>query len=90
MLLDNDSRDYIGYCLSSIEDSLGVIDSIYIKNQYRKFGLGDKLINSSLKWFESNAIINIEINVIYANDEVLPFYEHYGFHVGNYILKRTL
>lgn len=33
-------------------------------------------------------ITNIEIGVVYANDEALPFYEHYGFHIGNYVLKR--
>lgn len=89
ILLDNDTGNYIGYCLSSIEDNLGEIESIYIENQYRKFRLGDKLMKNALTWFESNTITNIEINVVYANDEALPFYERYGFHVGNYILKRN-
>jgi len=88
ILLDSDKGNYIGYCLSSIEDTLGEIESIYIEKQYRKFGLGDKLMKSALKWFESKEITNIEINVVYANDEALPFYERHGFHVGNYILKR--
>ena len=89
ILLDNDTGNYIGYCLSSIEDNLGEIESIYIENQYRKFRLGDKLMMNALTWFESNTITNIQINVVYANDEALPFYERYGFHVGNYTLKRN-
>jgi len=89
MLLDRDNGNYIGYCLSSIEDNLGEIESIYIENQYRKFRLGDKLMKNALAWFEANSITNIQINVVYANDEALPFYERYGFHVGNYILKRN-
>ena len=89
MLLDSDNGDYIGYCLSSIQDTLGEIESIYIQSQYRKFKLGDKLMNNALNWFESNAVTNIEISVVYANDEALPFYEHYGFHIGNYTLKRN-
>ncbi|WML33464.1 GNAT family N-acetyltransferase [Clostridium sp. OS1-26] len=89
MLLDSYTGNYVGYCLSSIEDNLGEIESIYIEKQYRKFKLGDKLMKNALKWFESNSITNIEINVVYANDEALSFYERYGFHVGNYILKRT-
>jgi diamine N-acetyltransferase len=89
MLLDSDTGNYVGYCLSSIEDNSGEIESIYIESQYRKFKLGDKLMKNALNWFESNSITNIVINVVYANDEVLPFYEHYGFHIGNYILKRT-
>lgn len=88
MLLDSDTGEYIGYCLSSIEDKLGEIESIFIESNYRKFKLGDKLMRSSLKWFELNLVTNIQINVVYANDEALPFYEYYGFYIGNYILKR--
>lgn len=89
VLLDNDGREYVGYCLSSIEDNLGEIESIFIEKKYRKQGLGDKLVQSALKWFELKEIENIEINVVYANDGVLPFYERHGFHIGNYILKRN-
>lgn len=88
MLLDKDIGNYIGYCLCSIEDNIGDIESIFIENQYRKLKLGDKLMRSALNWFELNAVTDIEINVVYANDEALPFYERYGFHIGNYILKR--
>jgi len=89
VLLDSDTGGYVGYCLSSIEDTLGEIESIFIEEQYRKFGLGDQLMNNALKWFKYNRIENIEINVVYANEEVLPFYERCGFHVGNYILKNN-
>lgn len=89
VLLDNDEREYVGYCLSSIEDNLGEIESIFIEKKYRKQGLGDKLVQSALKWFELKGIKNIEINVVYANDGALPFYERHGFHIGNYILKRN-
>jgi diamine N-acetyltransferase len=89
MLLDNDTENYIGYCLSSIEDNLGEIESIFIEENYRRFKLGDKLMENALKWFESNSITNIEISVVYANDEVLRFYERHGFRIGNYTLKRS-
>ena len=46
-------------------------------------------MKNALAWFESNSITNIEINVVYANEEVLSFYERCGFHVGNYILKNN-
>lgn len=90
VLLDTEKDEYIGYCLCSIEDTFGEIESIFIEEQYRKFGLGDKLMKSSLKWFESNGIAKIEINVVYANDEVLLFYKKHGFFIGNYILKRKI
>lgn len=89
MIFDSDTGNYVGYCLSSIEGNLGEIESIYIEEQYRKLKLGDKLMKNALNWFNSNAITNLEINVVYANDTALPFYERYGFYVGNYLLKRT-
>lgn len=89
VLLDNDKREYVGYCLSSIKEGLGEIESLFIEKTYRKHGLGDKLINNALDWFESKGIKNIEVSVVYANDEALPFYERHGFHIGNYILKRN-
>ncbi|AQS06637.1 GNAT family N-acetyltransferase [Clostridium beijerinckii] len=89
MLLDNETENYVGYCLSSIEDNLGEIESIFVEKKYRKLKLGDKLIKNALSWFESNDITDIQINVVYANDEALPFYSNYGFKIGNYILKRT-
>jgi len=87
MLWNSEIDNYVGYCLSSIKDNLGEIESIYIEDNYRKFGLGGKLMESSLNWFESNGITNIQIGVAYANDEALPFYKRYGFYIGNYILR---
>lgn len=89
LLLDHNTGNYIGYCVSSIEDEVGEIESIFIEKDYRKYKLGDKLMTNALNWFEAHSIKNIEINVVYANDEALPFYERYGFQVGSYILKRT-
>ncbi|MCR1951577.1 hypothetical protein NSA50_11005 [Clostridium sp. DSM 100503] len=44
---------------------------------------------NTLNWFKSYSITDIQINVVYANDEAIPFYNRYGFYIGNYILKRT-
>ena len=87
VILDNDTMEYVGYCLSSIEDNIGEIESIFIEKQYRRYKLGDKLMVNALNWFEYNSITNILINL--ANDEAIPFYKRYGFYIGNYILKRT-
>ncbi|MCB2294251.1 GNAT family N-acetyltransferase [Clostridium algoriphilum] len=88
MLLDNNNGKYIGYSLSSIENNLGEIESIYIDVKYRRIGLGGKIMRDALNWFEVNSITDIQMNVVYANVEALLFYERYGFYIGNYILKR--
>ena len=87
MLLDKDTGSYVGYCLSSIEDNLGEIESIYIENKYRKLGLGFKLMKSALKWFEEHEVTNVSIGVAYGNNEALPFYRSFGFNIASYVLK---
>lgn len=88
MLYDSDAGEFVGYCLSSIEEEDGEIESIFIDKHYRKYGLGRRLMESALRWFEHEGITNIQIGVVYANDEALPFYERYGFKVSSYVLKR--
>lgn len=88
VILDNDNSEYVGYCLSSIDGASGEVQSIYIEKEYRKYGLGGKLMERALNWFEENEIANITIGVIYGNEEALPFYARYGFIPLSYNLKR--
>lgn len=43
------SGETIGYCIASIDDLVGEIDSIFIQEQYRRTGIGTELLNFSLK-----------------------------------------
>lgn len=90
ILFDDEKNRYVGYCLSSIEGYSGEIESIFIEKEYRKFGFGGKLMESALKWFKEKNIKDIKINVVYNNNDALPFYERYGFKVGNYILSQPI
>ncbi len=83
-----DNNEVIGYCISSItNDSEGEIDSIYIKPGYRKERLGSKLMNKSMDWFAKENVTNVEILVAHGNEEVLSFYEKFGFYPRTYKLK---
>lgn len=90
ILFDDEKNKYVGYCLSSIEDFQGEIESIFIEKEYRKYGQGGKLIESALEWFKDKNISDIKINVVYNNSDALPFYERYGFRIGNYILSSPI
>lgn len=89
MLQDEDSGRYVGYCISSIEGGQGEIESIYIESEYRKYGHGGRLMEEALNWFQEHGIENILIDVVYDNGDALPFYERYGFHISNYVLKQS-
>ncbi len=83
-----DGERAAGYCISSIENGSGEIESIYIEPELRGGGWGGKLIERALSWFEENGIEDISIGVVYDNKDALPFYERYGFQISTYVLKR--
>lgn len=82
--------EYIGYCISSItNESKGEIDSIFITSNYRESGTGSEFMNRALKWFEESGITDIYISVVVGNEEVLGFYNKFGFKPRTIYLKRT-
>jgi len=85
---ESETKEIIGYCISSIDrDGQGEIDSIYILDVNRGMGVGNVLMERTLKWFEDQGIINIYISVLYGNEQAIKFYENYGFYPRTYLLK---
>ena len=69
----------IGYCISSIADDTGEIDSIYVKDDYRNRCVGNMLMEASLRWLKTNNAKLINVAVSIGNEEVFGFYAKYGF-----------
>lgn len=69
----------IGYCIASVVDGVGEIDSIYITPDYRDSHVGSTLINISLNWIKLNNTKKIIVAVSAGNEEVLNFYSQFGF-----------
>ena len=78
---DRDTGEIIGYCVSTIsKQNTGEIDSIYIKENYRRSGIGDCLIKKALRWMKERAVERRVVEVIVNNEAALRFYERYGFY----------
>ena len=77
-----------GYCIVSIVERQGCLESICVRRDCRGLGIGGRLMEKALAWFEKEGISDITIDVVYDNHEALPFYQRYGFYVSTYILKR--
>lgn len=89
LVKDNNKDLYVGYCISSIsEENVGEIDSLYVDKRYRKYGVGDRLMKDALKWFDNNSVILKTIVVAEGNEEVLKFYEKYGFYTKKLVLQQ--
>ncbi|MFT9497963.1 GNAT family N-acetyltransferase [Anaerosolibacter sp.] len=89
LVKDIEKDRYIGYCISTVDKELiGEIDSLYIEQEYRKYGLGDKLMKSALDWLDSNEARIKIIGVTEGNEKALAFYEKYGFYKRRIVLEQ--
>lgn len=90
LIKEKDKAEYIGYCISTInKDLIGEIDSLFVEKEYRKYGLGDKLMNRALEWLDSNQVKTKIIGVAEGNENVLEFYKRYGFYKRRVILEQV-
>ena len=69
----------VGYCIATVNENLGEIDSIFIKKEHRGNNLGHKLIQKALSWLNKFKCDVINVFVAEGNESALPFYEKFGF-----------
>ena len=86
---DNDADEIIGYCISSISENLeGEIDSIYLIEKYRSFGIGDELMKRSLNWMDEKGVKTKKIMIAAGNEDTIEFYRRYNFFPKHIILEQ--
>lgn len=87
---DNDADEVIGYCISSISNELtGEIDSIFLEEEYRSSGIGNKLIERTLKWMDEKEVKTKKIMIAAGNEDTLAFYAHHNFFPKHIILEQV-
>jgi GNAT superfamily N-acetyltransferase len=74
--------------LSSVKrDNVGCLSQFYIKEEYRKMGIGSVLFDMSMKWLkEFDDIDDYFVFVSNGNTNALEFYKSKGFVVSHDIL----
>jgi ribosomal protein S18 acetylase RimI-like enzyme len=78
---DLDTREPIGYCVSTVSgNGQGQLESIYVEPDYRKCGVGDRLMRRALNWMDVMHARTKTLTVGVGNEEVLSFYRRYGFY----------
>jgi len=68
----------IGYVISSVRGSKGTIISIAVIPEFRRKGIGSKLMRESLN-FLSKRVNHVELQVKTNNIEAISFYKKLGF-----------
>lgn len=89
LIKDMEKGLYVGYCITTIDKELtGEIESLFVEQEYRKCGLGDKLMTSALEWLHNKQVKKKIIGVAEGNENALEFYKRYGFCKRKIILEQ--
>ncbi|AFM41053.1 acetyltransferase [Desulfosporosinus acidiphilus SJ4] len=83
-------QEPIGYCVTTIDNNMGEIESLFVDEAYRKMGSGTVLMERALNWLEQNSITKKRLNVAVGNEQVLNFYRRFGFQPRAIILEQRL
>ena len=80
----------IGYCVTTIDlrGEMGEIDSLFVLEEFRRRGIGDRLVRRALQWLDDNEVKDRVVYVICENDPALKFYARFGFVARTVVMKQ--
>jgi len=87
VLIAKDRNKLLAYGIAGIRKprsfvrpkKIGNIISLFVKEEYRKKGIGRQIFNKFLDWFKSQNIKHIEISADRRNKIAIKAYKKYGF-----------
>jgi ribosomal protein S18 acetylase RimI-like enzyme len=85
--LIRDGETMVGYCISSIKEGIGEIDSLFVEETHRSKGYGKELVDSAINWLNQKNCKRIILSVADGHESVLPFYEKLGFYPESTLLQ---
>ncbi|MCI8362466.1 MAG: GNAT family N-acetyltransferase [Clostridia bacterium] len=87
----------VGYLAGSINiqgsyvtKSLAEIDNMFVLEQYRKYGIGTKLINAFKQYCKENQIEELKVTASAKNYNAIKFYKKNGFDEFEITLKQKI
>jgi ribosomal protein S18 acetylase RimI-like enzyme len=72
-------QEGVGYCIATVHDRAGEIDSLFVEAAYRGKGCGKALMELALKWLEDQRCETIRVSIAEGNEQALAFYRRFGF-----------
>lgn len=92
---DNETVGYAYVRIITTSDSSDIyteasISGIYVKEKFRKQGIGTKLINEAKKWCINKGVTYLKLNVLEGNSTALNLYKKLGFNDFSRILRNEL
>lgn len=99
VIVAQEGQEAVGYLAGSIykdntysyyKGLTAELENMFLKEKYRKFGLGSKLINKFLEWCKSNNVKRVFVTASIGNEGTINFYKKNGFNNINLTLKKDL
>jgi len=72
--------EYMGYCISIINDGKGEIESLHVDESYRRNGIGKELVVKHIKWMKERNCHTIGVTVSQENESTISFYKKLGLY----------
>ena len=79
IFLASDNTGKIGYCVASINNDIGEIDSLYVRSDKRNQKTATQMVLQALEWLKENGCSNTAVHIAEGNEESLGFYSKFGF-----------
>ena len=64
-----------------------ILDNMFVRKEWRKSGIGGKLVEEFLKWAKNKKVDNIRVTAFAGNKEAINFYKQRGFKEYNLTLE---
>ena len=97
LLVAKEKEHIIGYIYGYVQnngdakiDTLSVLDALYVEQDYRRLGVGIKLIDAFKNWSYEIGAKYIELKVCKENNSAINLYEKMGFTENKIIMVTKL
>ena len=85
---DINTKNIVGYCICSINNNIGEIDSIFVEESYRKHNIGHGFLIKSDDFFKINLVKKQILNVYVGNENVIKFYNKHNYYQKYILLEK--
>ena len=89
--------EIVGYLAGSIHiqhsyvtKSLAEVDNMFILEEYRKYGIGTKLVNQFKAYCLQNGVEELKVTASFKNISAIDFYKKNGFQEFEITFKQSL
>lgn len=72
---------YVGYCVGAINPKgHAEIESLFVEDEFRGKGIGSRLVELVIVWFDREKAKSVMVNVAVGNEDAFEFYRQWRFY----------